>query len=234
MASQVLATIFHFVIFSYYSYVYAYFKMEVDEKLPNHTNYGKDLKFLTIWSMLFQIFYFFICCVTDLIMTSGSRSPIGRRLLAFRDWFLCSLAFPIGALVVVMFWAIFAVDRELIFPKKQEAVYPSWINHAMHTNLLFILLIEMYLVKHNQPRRKTGILSSLFVGLVYIIWLMFLGFNKGIWVYPVLEVLNGIQFVLFFVVAFALFVTAYFVGERCNLALGRNLPDPDLMYAKID
>lgn len=234
MASQVLATIFHFVVFTYYVCVYGYYKVEVDLKLPHHGTFGGDLKFLTIWCTLFQIIYFFVCCVTDLILTSGSRTRVGQSFMRFRDWFLCSIAFPIAALVSLMYWGIYAVDRELIYPESLEELYPMWLSHCMHTYLIFILLADMYLVKHAQPSRRTGIPSLLVVGIAYLVWLLYLGFVKDMWIYPILQVLEGVYFVLFVIFTALILATLYFAGEKCNCALGKNKPDPDLMYDKID
>nr|XP_054775500.1 androgen-induced gene 1 protein-like [Lytechinus pictus] len=234
MSSQVLATIFHFVAFAYYCYVYAYYKMEVDLKLPHHNSFGGDLKFLTVWCTLFQILYFFVCCVTDLILTSGSRTRIGQTFLGLRDWFYCSVAFPITLLVGLMYWGIYAIDRELIYPVRIQDVYPMWLSHCMHTYIVFIMLLEAYLLKHKQPSRKSGMLGLLVVGLSYLLWMLYLGFVKGLWVYPFLRELEGIYFVIFVLVTASFLAALYFAAERCNLVFGKNKPDPDLMYSKID
>jgi len=33
--------------------------------------------------------------------------------------------------VVLTFWGIYAVDRELVFPKALDGIIPSWLNHVM-------------------------------------------------------------------------------------------------------
>lgn len=30
-----------------------------------------------------------------------------------------------------MFWLIYAVDRELVYPKQLDAIIPMWLNHVM-------------------------------------------------------------------------------------------------------
>eukprot|EP00057_Strongylocentrotus_purpuratus_P032473 XP_787760.1 PREDICTED: androgen-induced gene 1 protein [Strongylocentrotus purpuratus] len=154
--------------------------------------------------------------------------------MGLRDWFFCSIAFPITLLVALMYWGIYAVDRELIYPERIQGIYPMWLSHCMHTYIVFILLIEAYLLKHTQPSRKSGMMGLLFVGLSYLLWMLYLGFVKDLWVYPFLQVLEGIYFGIFVVVTALFLAGLYFISERCNLALGKNKPDTDLMYSKID
>jgi len=33
--------------------------------------------------------------------------------------------------VVMTFWGIYAVDRELVYPKHLDALIPQWLNHSM-------------------------------------------------------------------------------------------------------
>lgn len=33
--------------------------------------------------------------------------------------------------VVLTFWGIYAIDRELVYPKALDKVIPSWLNHIM-------------------------------------------------------------------------------------------------------
>lgn len=193
-----------------------------------------SLNFLTIWNLLFQTFYFFWCCITDLVLTSGTRSPIAQKLVAFRDWFLAAVAFPIGTLVVVMFWSIWAVDRELVFPKELDAFFPMWLNHVLHTTVLPILLIEMFLVQHKLPSRKAGVLGTLGVALTYLTWVLYLGYAMDIWVYPVLQVLNGIFFGLFILVTAVILCVIYIVGEKFSQFCWKGYPDSDYEFTKVD
>ena len=33
--------------------------------------------------------------------------------------------------VVATFWVLYAVDRELVYPKALDAIIPTWLNHIM-------------------------------------------------------------------------------------------------------
>lgn len=169
---------------------------------------------------LLQLFYFFWCCVTDLISASASETSVGKVAVAVRDWFLAAVVFPIGTLVVTTFWAIYAVDRELIFPEALDKFFPSWLNHALHTYVLPLLLVDMLLVNHKYPSRRAGMAGTLAFGLSYLIWILFLGFAKDIWVYPFFKVLHGVYFPIFFATMSLILIMFYIIGEKTNALLG--------------
>lgn len=41
--------------------------------------------------------------------------------------FLCS----IFQFVFLSFWILFLYDRELVYPKALDGIFPVWLNHAM-------------------------------------------------------------------------------------------------------
>ncbi|XP_070534435.1 androgen-induced gene 1 protein-like isoform X2 [Ptychodera flava] len=197
--------------------------------------FGGNLKYLTFWDLNFQTFYFGLCCLIDLIEAFSKRRTVPRKLCSFRDWFLAAIAFPFGLVVVIMFWAIYAVDRELVFPARLDDIFPSWLNHVMHTTVLPFLLLEFYFVRHRYPSRKNGIFGTLFVGLSYLFWLLYLGFVMDIWVYGFLKVLSGAYFVLFFVGNALLLLVFYLAGEKLNaVCWGSPGVDLDIEMEKVD
>ncbi|XP_038051416.1 androgen-induced gene 1 protein-like isoform X2 [Patiria miniata] len=240
----VLSTILSFlglVLYSYglfYNTAYvnpsmdAYFK-KIGVASSRGDKYGMT-KFLTMWNMVFQLTYFFICCVSDLVASSGAHSPLTRKIAAFRDWFLAAVAFPIGTLVVTVFWGLWAIDRELIFPKILDEFFPAWLNHVMHTTVLPILLLDMFLVRHRYPSKLTGILGLAVVALSYLSWILWLGFVADIWVYPFLKVMEGPVFVGFILTTSVLLLGMYLVGEKVSKVFWRGHTDYDFEMAKLD
>ncbi|XP_038051419.1 androgen-induced gene 1 protein-like isoform X4 [Patiria miniata] len=190
--------------------------------------------YLTSWCAVFQLTYFFICCVSDLVASSGAHSPLTRKIAAFRDWFLAAVAFPIGTLVVTVFWGLWAIDRELIFPKILDEFFPAWLNHVMHTTVLPILLLDMFLVRHRYPSKLTGILGLAVVALSYLSWILWLGFVADIWVYPFLKVMEGPVFVGFILTTSVLLLGMYLVGEKVSKVFWRGHTDYDFEMAKLD
>ena len=59
--------------------------------------------------------------------------------------------------VSVLFWALYFIDRELVFPTVLDPIIPPWINHIMHTLPLVTVLSEQYLVDHKYPSALKGL-----------------------------------------------------------------------------
>lgn len=123
--------------------------------------------------------------------------------------------------VGLTFWIIYFIDRELIFPRALDPYFPTWLNHVMHTNIMIFVLIEMFTSFRKYPSRKFGItVLSLFM-LVYLVWINIIHVKTGMWVYPVLDVLNLPLRVVFFLSLFLLSVGLYVVGEKLNGVIWR-------------
>ncbi|XP_036270689.1 androgen-induced gene 1 protein isoform X10 [Pipistrellus kuhlii] len=124
------------ILLSYCSILCNYKAIE----MPSHHTYGGSWKFLTFIDLVIQAVFFGICVLTDLssLLTRGSGNQEQerqlRKLISLRDWILAVLAFPVGVFVVVVFWIIYAYDREMIYPKLLDNFIPGWLNHGMSTD----------------------------------------------------------------------------------------------------
>ncbi|XP_052236868.1 androgen-induced gene 1 protein-like isoform X1 [Dreissena polymorpha] len=214
------------------SYVYTlYFSLryigEGDEPyvyLFSYRGFAGKFKYMTFLNVLLQTFYFGLSLLNDLTGSYVKPSDNGGRkskLQSFLDVVLASLAYPIGVFVVMTFWAIYAVDRELVYPKVLDALIPQWLNHAMHTTVLPFLLIEQYVVFHDYPARSKGISILLAFGFAYLCWILWIAYYADLWVYPILQLMETHQRAIFFLVLLAFFITIYILGEVINKALWR-------------
>ncbi|XP_038672692.1 uncharacterized protein aig1 isoform X3 [Scyliorhinus canicula] len=92
---------------------------------------------MTGLAKVIQTIFFGICVLTDLssLLTQGTNDQEQqrqlRKLIALRDWLMAVLAFPVGVMVVITFWALYSYDRELVYPKILDSFIPPWINHGM-------------------------------------------------------------------------------------------------------
>ena len=50
--------------------------------------------------------------------------------------------------VVIAFWGVYIIDRELVYPKIMDTVMSQFQNHLVHTLPGVGVLIEMYLFDH--------------------------------------------------------------------------------------
>ena len=90
--------------------------------------FGGPWKYLTFWNLWFQAVYFLICFVNDLrgripsekkcackmSRTKEALINSGSKLVRAEDYIYCTVAFPIGMFVGIIFWTLYAIDRELV------------------------------------------------------------------------------------------------------------------------
>ncbi|XP_030069077.1 androgen-induced gene 1 protein isoform X2 [Microcaecilia unicolor] len=177
--------------------------------------YGGRWKYLTFINQVLQTILFGICLLTDLFQLFGSNKKEGfcLHLLVLRDCFFSILAFPVGTFVVASFWGIYAYDRELIYPTRLDKVIPLWLNHAMHTVVLPLLLLQLITCFHQYPGRKKGLLGLGIFCFAYLIWMLWIKYIAGIWVYPFLAKMDSVGMVVFVVVSILIMTHLYFLGE---------------------
>ena len=172
-------------------------------------------KFLTYWNIWLQLVYVSVRLCNELFGTDlNVATP--SRIQKTRDFMFGSLAFPVGMFVSIMFWALYLVDRNLVFSPKMDEFYPVWSNHMLHTTCLVAQLIEMISTPHDYPSRTKGILISMGFAMLYVGWILTIAYKGNIWVYGVLQKLPTIGRVLFIsgcVVSFGMF---FIVGEILN------------------
>ncbi|KAK7867793.1 hypothetical protein R5R35_001208 [Gryllus longicercus] len=173
-------------------------------------------QYLTSWNMCLQSLYFTICVLNDIAGSNEiapKNPPLIRRI---KDYMLCTVAFPVSMFVGLTFWGLYAIDRELVFPKALDPYFPSWLNHVMHTNIMIFIVLEMVLSFRKYPTRGNGTGGLTAFMCVYLVWTFIIYFYSGAWVYPVLEVLNWGQRAIFFIVLLLFVNSLYFVGEFVN------------------
>ncbi|XP_020800763.1 androgen-induced gene 1 protein isoform X2 [Drosophila serrata] len=184
--------------------------------MPNTVPFAGKFKFLTFLCAIIQALYYTVSLVNDFVGTNEltpKKPPAVRR---FKDWLMATLAFPVAINVGVTFWTLYAIDRELVFPKVLDPVFPSWLNHVLHTNIVVFIVLEIFTSYRSYPKRSQGLAGlATFMG-AYLVWIHVVKHYSGVWVYPVLEVLQLPQRILFFVVVVGFTLSLYLLGEFLN------------------
>ncbi|XP_077209320.1 androgen-dependent TFPI-regulating protein [Paroedura picta] len=153
--------------------------------------YGGPWKFLTIVNLLLQAALCGISLLVD-VLTLMKKQRAAKFLLPFRDLLFGSLGFPLSMFVSMFFWIVCIYDRELIYPKGIEAVIPEWLNHAMHSLILPLALLELCIIPRRYPSKGKR-LALLGIGsLGYISWTVHIYQKTGKWVYPIFHALNSV------------------------------------------
>ncbi|XP_066992579.1 androgen-induced gene 1 protein isoform X2 [Anabrus simplex] len=209
----ILIALAHFLYGIYYDLSYVVFPKGFFSEASS--NLGR-WKFLTFWNMILQAVYFTVCLANDFLGSNEvnpKKVPFIRKL---KDYMYCSVAFPVAMFVGLTFWGLMAIDRELVFPKALDPYFPGWLNHVMHTNIMIFTVIEMLVTFRQYPTRSKGLAGLTGFMCIYLVWTHVIYFKSGEWVYPVLDVLNWGQRVVFFVALLMLGNILYIAGEFLN------------------
>ncbi|XP_013856020.1 androgen-dependent TFPI-regulating protein [Austrofundulus limnaeus] len=213
-----LRTVYHVAGFSWYALVVKYLAAKDGDQLPTGIFvYGGPWKYLTFLNLLLQMTFFGLAAVTDL-----QQEKTGSALLKWKDLLFSVFAFPVGMFVVLLFWTIYAIDRELVYPAALDSFFPPWINHAMHTFVFPVLLGELLLQPHAYPKTKLSALAALgLVGLAYLSWIIWVYASVGIWVYPLLGYFSAAGLMGFFLFNMSVVTLLYLLGQELDGRLWR-------------
>ncbi|XP_038137360.1 androgen-dependent TFPI-regulating protein [Cyprinodon tularosa] len=204
---------FHITAFGWYAFVVNYLAAKDGEELPKGIFvYGGPWKYLTFLNLLLQMTFFGLAAVNDLQPGKKAKSVLNR----WKDLLFSVFAFPVGMFVVLLFWTIFAYDRELVYPATIDAFFPPWINHAMHTFVLPVLLGEVLVQPHTYPQMKHALAALLVVGLAYLSWIVWVYLTVGVWVYPLLGHFSAAGLLGFFFFNMTVVTLLYVLGDRLN------------------
>ncbi|XP_051711076.2 androgen-dependent TFPI-regulating protein isoform X2 [Oryctolagus cuniculus] len=166
-------------------------------------------------SQLLQAIFFGVACLDDVLKRITGRKNI-KFVTAFRDLLFTTLAFPVSTFIFLSFWTIFLYNRELVYPRSADAIFPVWLNHAMHTSIVPLSLLEIVLRPHHYPSRKAGLTLLAAGSLAYISRVLWIYSETGKWVYPVFAKLSPVGLAVFFSLSFVLSAGIYLFGEKLN------------------
>ena len=151
-------------------------------KLPGRPSFGGQWKYLTFINLWIQLIYFSVSFFNNFIGSQATESAKASKLQRCRDLLFATLAFPIGQFVGIVFWVLFHVDRELVFPAHYDNFFPNYINHAMHTTVIPAQLLELFNLYHAYPKRLNGMSITMIFCFVYLTWTLIVAHFGGIWV----------------------------------------------------
>lgn len=205
--------------FSYGIYYYLlklHWPKGLQEEEELKTRWGGKFKYLTFLDVVLQAIYHTVALLNDLFGDNTVTVAPKSLLRQLRDYFFATFAFPIAHNVAISFWVIYLWDRELIFPAALDAIFPSWLNHVVHTNVALLAIMDLFTCFRRYPSRLAGVTGNASFMILYIIWVHIVRYFSGVWVYPLLEVLSmPLRFVMFGGMA-GLSVVCYFLGEFVN------------------
>lgn len=82
-------------------------------------------------------------------------------------------------------------------------------------------MIEPLVTKMDIPKKRAGLQMIAFFGISYTVWSYIIFVNTGKWVYPILNVLNDVERVVFIISAYLLIVGLFLTTRTYHRILGR-------------
>ncbi|KAI5712791.1 hypothetical protein M8J76_013103 [Diaphorina citri] len=119
--------------------------------IPDIKNaFRKCISFLNC--ILQVVVYFSININNILTYLLTTESPLVKNVVLPYEKILAknflSVVFPLSWSVCTLFWYVYYLDRELIYPKEVEDLFaPAWYNHSLHTMPVLIVLLHLALVQ---------------------------------------------------------------------------------------
>ncbi|XP_053105596.1 androgen-dependent TFPI-regulating protein isoform X2 [Hemicordylus capensis] len=135
--------------------------------------------------------------------------------------------------VFTCFWALYSYDRELVYPKDIDLIIPTWTNHAMHTTILPLVLLELLVTPRRNPSKAKGISFLLIASVAYVCWLLWIHSVTGKWAYPFFDFLSPLSTTVFFL-GCAVFLLFFFNmgGFLCRMIWGDSIVILDIYKKK--
>ncbi|XP_060527418.1 androgen-dependent TFPI-regulating protein-like isoform X2 [Cylas formicarius] len=205
------------------------FSRGVRAKLPKNLQFPSKFPtyFFTLWIFGVQTLFLCTAVLDELLQILTPKTKLQKSIQYVRHVTFSTIVFPCTLLVVTVFWTIWHIDRELIFPKALDDFYPAWLNHTMHTFILVPLVIE---VAFSQTVDKYHVLERSLLGLLafagtYQTIYFFIYIRHGIWLYPIYGVLNWMQRIVFVLIKVIACTLYHYVGVAL-LTRNKTRPEP--------
>ncbi|XP_053621663.1 androgen-dependent TFPI-regulating protein-like isoform X3 [Plodia interpunctella] len=186
----------------------------------------------TNWNFSFQTLFLSLALAHDVLeWINKHESRLGNRIRYWRDVIFTALVVPFTCFVTGMFWSVYSIDRELVFPKVYDAIIPWWFNHCVHTNIAVVIAAETLLQPRRQPvNKKLEVTLSTVVSVLYAVVYYSIYFFAHRWLYGVFGIMTWWQVCLF-----QLFIwTSVFFFYWIQFPLNRMVhgPEPDKLHTK--
>ncbi|KAJ8945888.1 hypothetical protein NQ318_002729 [Aromia moschata] len=137
----------------------------VDDKIKSLVKFQPY--YFTTWTFVLQIVFLITAILDESAKLLNFAIHIRKRLGRTRAFIFNALFFPCTLLEVTVFWGIWLIDRELIFPKVIDEVFPTWLNHAVHTFIVVPLIVDLLLPKRYSfvPFRNAAIVLTVYTAI---------------------------------------------------------------------
>lgn len=174
--------------------------------------------FLTNWNYLFQTLFLSLSFLYDVSeWLDRHQTDFGKKLHYYRDLVFSGLVVPFTMFISIMFWSVYTIDRELVFPEVYDQIVPWWFNHCVHTNITIVVGIETVLQARRYPRNRKmelGLVTA--INIVYAIVYYSIYFITHRWLYGVFGIMTWWQVCLYQLLIWTSAFFFYFIQFPIN------------------
>ena len=171
--------------------------------------YAGQFKYLTHINQWFQLFFFTLQFLLDLL---PSRSTFKHKAQSYLSFTFATVIFPLAWYVATTFWAVYFYDSNLIYKEVSRI-----INHLSHTAIVLWVVLEVLLQNHNFPNLSVVVVPIFTCCLMYISWVEWIHVRTGSWVYPIFNTLpSRFYFILLYGFSIFLCFLLYLIGKTLS------------------
>ncbi|MFH4982585.1 hypothetical protein AB6A40_009294 [Gnathostoma spinigerum] len=203
-----------------------------------HTWWIYKLIMLTNINLVLQTSYYVVCLICsamDVLIEESDHGPHTRhpsapsywrknRLRIICDFMYYTSAFPVGTVTCALFWLLYAINPQLVMPDWISRLIPPFMNHVTHTAPVAFILVDTLLTCHHAPPRTTGLLISFCLATFYFLIILMVRLIDGYWIYPLLEILSPVYFILLYISSCVGFCLLYLTVDCLNAVLWGRAP----------
>ncbi|CAG9853822.1 unnamed protein product [Phyllotreta striolata] len=154
--------------------------------------------YFTLWNFIFQMVFMIVAIIDESLKHLNVSKRKQQLLHKIRAEMYNVVLFPSSLMVATIFWSLFYMDRELVFPKVLDEFFPWWLNHMLHSFILLPVIIELLLPKeHHFVKFEKAVPILVFLFGLYTTMYFSIYFRHEVWLYPVYKIMTWPQRGLF-------------------------------------
>ncbi|KAJ8984740.1 hypothetical protein NQ317_005005 [Molorchus minor] len=147
--------------------------------------------FFTTWNYILQIIFAAIAVVDESSKFINLPLSLQKYLGPTRTYLFNTFVFPCSLLVMTVFWGLWSIDRELIFPEAIDKYFPSYLNHGLHTFIIVPVIVESFVPKKHHFVEFKNMVWVLFAFMtVYQILFISAYYTDNVWLYPIYDYMS--------------------------------------------
>ncbi|KAM3955402.1 androgen-dependent TFPI-regulating protein-like isoform 1-T2 [Aphomia sociella] len=144
----------------------------------------------TIWNILIQITYSLFGLICDMRYKKGNITMM--RCFRYREIVFQSIVWPCTMLIMLTFWPVFFINRDLLYQSFIDDTLPVGSNLIMHLFIFVVCLLELkHLPNKEKVSHKRNLIITSFVYIFYLTCAITFYHTRGLWPYPVVYQIYG-------------------------------------------